>query len=566
MIGAMTRAARKAMLGALVVVCGVVVACRSERAEREPTETGHGRGHEHGETSNVRPEDYIGPEACGECHPEKHEGWQDTLHAVMNQRAAGEAVVGDWATELAYGGRTARFSREGGVPIMDLAGTRYRVTRTIGARALQEYVGVREDDPTRLEVRLPFGWWLARPGWYPQPYFDSWFDAEYDATGALAFDPFTPEATPWAARCAWCHNTYPFELRLLRDPAIGNGPEAHVELVAAERTATARAAAVRERNVLPVEELVTVGISCESCHLGGRAHADGAPLRFAPSGPDVRRKPGAPDPTRGRDEPALVNAICAQCHSTPSPRFPDGAATRNSTEALDLAAGACAQAIACTDCHDPHQQGAGAGAPDEPAHLAACTLCHQRLADERAALAHGRHPAGVASCLDCHMPRLVAGIGAFVRSHRISSPTDPRMLAAGAPNACNLCHLDRSIRWTTDELRRGWGVTIAPQAGWRAAYGELDHAVGFAWLTSRHAPVRLAAAAAFARQGDRAALPALVELLDDPVAHDRMWMLLAVEQLLGRRLAPDEYDPLAPPAARARQMSALRRAVAEARP
>ena len=27
------------------------------------------------------------------------------------------------------------------------------------------------------------------------------------------------------------------------------------------------------------------------------------------------------------------------------------------------------------------------------------------------------------------------------------------MYAAAAPNACNLCHLDRSVQWTLDELR-----------------------------------------------------------------------------------------------------------------
>ncbi|HUQ01770.1 MAG TPA: ammonia-forming cytochrome c nitrite reductase subunit c552 [Kofleriaceae bacterium] len=564
----MPAAVREAMFGVLAVIAacggGAERPERTERAERAERDSPPPAAAAN--ESNILRADYIGPDGCAECHPDKHAAWQRSLHAVMNQRAQGDAVAGAWnGASVAYGGRTARFLREDGVAIMDLAGTRYRVTRTIGARALQEYVGVREGDATGLEVRLPFGWWIARAGWYPQPYFDSWFGAERDATGALAFDPYAPEPTPWATRCAWCHNTYPFELRLLRDPAIGNGPEGHVALVSTTRSPEARAA-IREQNLLPTGELVTVGISCESCHLGGRAHADGAPQRFAPVGPHVRRKPDAPPLARGRDEPALVNAICAQCHSTPSPRYPDGAATRNSTEALDLAAGACASAIACTDCHDPHRRGPGAGAPAQPAQLAACTLCHQSLAGDTAALAHARHPAGAASCLDCHMPRIVEGIGGFVRSHRISSPTDPAMLAAGAPNACNLCHLDRSIRWTTDALRTGWGAAVAPQPSWRAAYGELENAVGLAWLTSRHAPVRLAAAAAYARRGQRADLPALVELLDAPVAHDRMWMLLAIEQLLGRRLARDEYDPIAEPAVRARQAAALRRTVAEARP
>lgn len=517
--------------------------------------------------SNVERGDYVGPAVCGDCHPDKHEQWRGSLHAVMNQRADG--VVAPFAGEtVAYAGGVARFTRERGAPVMELTAAgetrRFRVTRTIGARALQEYVGTGDDG---TEVRLPFGWWIARPGWYPQPYFDSWFGAEYD-DGRAAFDAFRPDPTPWATRCAWCHNTYPFALRLARRAGLGNGPEAHVEPIAGDTRFAS--AAIHDRNLLPVEQLVTVGISCESCHLGGREHADGAPPRFTPASPALRRVDGAPPPDAGRRDPRTVNALCAQCHSTPSPRYPDGSAARNSTEALDLARGACATGISetavcpdmlacarmlrCTDCHDPHRRGPLADAVA----IAACTGCHATLADPAAARAHARHAPADATCLDCHMPRIVEGIDGFVRSHRISSPTDPAMLAAAAPNACNLCHLDRSIRWTAAELRAGWGVALAPDARWRRAYGDLDHAVGTVWLTGAAAPPRLAAAAAFAAAADRAALPSLVALLDDPVAHDRMWMLFAVERLLGRRLTAAEYDPLAAPAVRARQARALR--------
>lgn len=70
--------------------------------------------------------------------------------------------------------------------------------------------------------------------------------------------------------------------------------------------------------------------------------------------------------------------------------------------------------------------------------------------------------------------------------------------------------------------------------------------------------MRLVAAAAYARVGDRRALPALIEVLDDPLANPRMWVLFAIEQLIGRRLDRTEYDPLAPPATRRRQLGRLR--------
>jgi hypothetical protein len=526
---------------------------------------------------NILAGDYVGPDTCGDCHEDKHDRWQHSLHASMN-RLAGDpgAVIGDFAyAHLEYGGGTVRFVHDARGYAMELTSSRgeerrFTITRTIGSRYLQEYVGIEERGPeprgdpvyTR-EIRLPFGWWVRAGRWLPRPYFDSWYGGEYAPDGTIATDPFVPDREPWATRCAWCHNTYPFEIRLVRANArdVGHGLEQWFTLAHDDRSAASRDAIARD-NLLPVGELVTVGVSCESCHLGGREHAAHprvAKPRFVPAGRDLAVRADAPDLSGGRQSAAVVDALCAQCHSTPSPRYPNGAAVRNSTEALDLFAGACAPAIKCTDCHDPHSAGPGPSSPDPPASLAACTRCHRAFSDAAIATRHTRHAPGSASCLDCHMPRIVAGISAFVRTHRISSPSDRSMLAAGAPNACNLCHLDRSIAWTVSELDRGWGVHLAPDAAWRASYGDLDAPLGPAWLAGASGQIRITAAAAYARSPlGRSALPSLELLLEDPDAYDRMWSLFAVEDVLGRRLAPSELDPLADQATRTRQVEALR--------
>jgi predicted CXXCH cytochrome family protein len=495
----------------------------------------------------------------------------------MNRRASDPgAVIGDFGgARLEYGGGTATFTRDANGFAMELAPSkaaarRFAITRTIGSRYLQEYVGVEVSGPEppgdpvyAREIRLPFGWWVRAGRWLPRAYFDSWYGGEYAPDGSIANDPFVPDRDAWATRCAWCHNTYPFEVRLVRANArdVGHGLEQWFSLARDGRSAASRAAIAND-NLLPVDELVTIGISCESCHLGGREHAARPRTvkpRFVPGSPDVIARAGAPDLEGGRHNAVVVDAICAQCHSTPSPRYPNGAAVRNSTEALDLLAGACVPSIKCTDCHDPHTAGAGPGAADPPTALAACTRCHRDLAEPSAVSRHTRHASGSASCLDCHMPRIVAGVSSFVRSHRISSPSDPVMLAAGAPNACNLCHLDRSIAWTVRELDRGWGAHLAPDATWRASYGDLDAAIGPAWLASASGQIRITAAAAYARSPlGRAALASLELLLEDPDAYDRMWSLFAVEDVLGRRLKPAELDPLADQTTRARQVEALR--------
>jgi hypothetical protein len=440
----------------------------------------------------------------------------------MNRIAAPDTVKGDFGgVKIAYQGKVAAFAREGDAFVMTLGARRFRVTRTIGTRMLQEYVGV-EIGGAPTELRLPWGWWIREARWVPANFFDSWEDDRFDA--------FDPDPAPWASRCAWCHNTYPYALRLAR--TVGRG---FAEWFTLDRTPP---------EVLPVDQLVTVGISCESCHLGGREHADDdRPIRFVPSSPLLTKAPDAPDLTGGRHNPIVVDAICRQCHSTPANTYPNGASIRNSSEALDLAASPCAPKIACTDCHDPHQ-----GGVDLQRAVAACTRCHADQANP----SHTRHQD--ATCLDCHMPRIVEGVSGFIRTHRISSPTDESMLAIGAPNACNLCHLDRTLDWTLTAIADGWGPRITPGDDWPSAYVPM----GSQWLASPSKTLRITAAAAYARLG-KVALPRLIPLLDDPVPFFRIWMQFAIEDALGRRLTRAEYDPLGDAPARAAQARRLLR-------
>jgi hypothetical protein len=462
--------------------------------------------------SNIARGDYIGPEACGACHGEQFADWALSWHRVMNAKADAKAVIGDFnSVTRPYKGGEVVLSR-------DLAGfvmttrdrertTQYRITRTIGRRALQEYVGVEAGKSD--EVRLPFGWWPRFGGWAAQPDFDPWLSE-------ASFDAHAPVREPWAERCPWCHSTYPFAQRIARAAgprAVGHGFEQYLD--------TPRTPQGNDR--LGLDEQVSTGISCESCHLGGRAHADGAPIDFLPH--RVSWRDGAPSfPTtfaEQRTDARVVNGVCAQCHSGPSPRLSDGTALRNSSEALDLAASECK--TKCTDCHDPHR-----GGFDEARAAAACARCHTTQAHPTHA---GRGHETTTTCLDCHMPRVVMGIERYVRTHRISSPTNAKLYAEAAPNACNLCHLDRTIEWTLAELRDGWDVKIAPATG---AYG--DENVGDVWLASKSPAIRLIAMHAYARSPLGTFVRAqIAKSLTDPDAYVRAWARFALEDIDRRK-------------------------------
>lgn len=453
--------------------------------------------------SNIARADYIGPQACGGCHPDEYARWSRSLHKVMN--AGPEGVIGNFDQTIRYAGGTATFAHDSAGYTMavhkDATTTRYRITRTIGRRGLQEYAGIEEGHTD--EVRLPFGWWPKRGGWFAQPYYDPWLGEESN------FDPYQPQREPWAERCPWCHSTYPFEQRIARSNlphGLGHGME---------QWFTSPPGSER----LNVKDQITTGISCESCHLGGREHAAGGPIHFVPQGATANRDVPAKPFSDERKDPDIIDHVCGQCHSGPSPRLPDRTALRNSSEALDLEASPC-RGIKCTDCHDPHRADSRA---DEQRSIAACTHCHDSLASPDAARAHAGHDQ--VSCLDCHMPRMVMGIDRMVRTHRISSPTDRTVIAAGGPNACNLCHLDRSIQWTAAELARGWDVKLP-------AFDGYEDSVGETWLHSKTAAYRIIAAHAYAHSPfARQMLPELRRNLDDKLAYVREWMQLAIAEI-----------------------------------
>lgn len=556
---------------------------------------GRGRGRrgvlssaEAASASNILPEDYLGPESCKDCHAERYQQWRSHPHSKMNRDAGLESVRGDFSgVRIAFQDGQAVFTSEGAgrdtrwFMALERQGKvvrKYRVTRTVGSRFMQFYIGVEVEGPEDAasvartsEQKLPFGYWFKLGRWLPTSYFDP-VGAETQKDGTPTFDPYErPRVHLWSQNCMLCHNTYPYVYRL----ALPNGLSGWGDglLVAAPQiqgeiqktidlAGSAPGQGVREK--IGPQHLVVNGVSCESCHFGGREHVKNErEAAFVPTSPYLKLSPEAVDKgaKTTADSAYTVQHVCAQCHCASVTLLPNGAGTWNSREALDEMGGACASRIKCTDCHDPHKPGGpeAADSRDAPA-LAACARCHEKLATPEGAAAHSRHPASAkVSCLECHMPRYTQGLEETVRTHRIVRPLEETMLAAGAVNACNLCHLDRSLSWTLGEVEKGWGRKIVPGAEWAKNYpGGLDAPLGKAWLRSALQPVRLLTTQAYARSPlGTGALPDLVRALEDPVAVNRVFGSFAVERVRGRKIAPAEYDFMALPDARHVQVEAM---------
>lgn len=533
--------------------------------------------------SNIHPEDYVGPETCGSCHEKNYEMWKDHSHRKMNLTASEESVLGDFSgIELQYGRGHAKFHRVGTDFVMSIfeggrMTRRHKVTRTVGSLYMQYYVGTQVFGPEpkthltyKLESKLPFAYLFPTESWVPEVYLDSTSEPdELYLNGKLTdyiYDQ--PPVHNWNTTCMTCHNTYPYIMRLWHLPPPydedglwqGGFPESDVSLSGPSLHQGGLDLGGGVRATHP-DELVTVGISCESCHFGGREHAiNGREIRFVPTGPEVSVATSRGAVKSDRKDPYVVNSICRQCHNSELLLHPNQASAINSDEAMDLSRGACKSEIKCTDCHNPHRRGPGSGAPDQPQHIAACLRCHEKFKEPAASLAHTRHPANSnVSCLDCHMPRFVAGLDSVTRTHRISSPSEEEMLVAGGPNACNLCHLEQPITWTLEQLETGWKRPLAASKLSPKHYGEkLAVPTGVAWLSSKNRFFRLAATEAYARSplvDDP--VPFLLHSLKDAYAFNRTFALLALQRVLDRRIGDEEYRLVGPRERREKQVEKL---------
>ena len=52
------------------------------------------------------------------------------------------------------------------------------------------------------------------------------------------------------------------------------------------------------------------------------------------------------------------------------------------------------------------------------------------------------------------MPHTSYGLLKAIRSHTIETPNIDTTLKTGRPNACNLCHIDKTLDWTAEQLAK----------------------------------------------------------------------------------------------------------------
>ena len=212
--------------------------------------------------------------------------------------------------------------------------------------------------------------------------------------------------------------------------------------------------------------------------------------------------------------------------------------------------------MSCLSCHAMHTD------PTDPAAVeawrddqleagmrgnAACVQCHQSIGDRLEEHTHHLTDSSGSQCTNCHMPHTTYGLLKAIRSHQIDVPRVGVTLETGRPNACNLCHLDRSLRWTADQLADWYGHDRPGPF----ADGDLEALPASAvWMLSGDAGQRAVVAWGMGWEEARAVSgtdwqePLLAELLDDPYEAVRF---IAARTLRGYPSGvPLDYDFVGP--------------------
>jgi len=558
--------------------------------------------------SNVLRADYAGSERCAPCHREIFAAWRDApMHRMTRVPELTDVRAPFDGRVFRFKDDTARVSADGGARFVALAsatqGTHvYRVTRVIGGRYREDFAGVEVTAATRdaavieshlggqvagAELLLPLSWVFETSSFRLKGY-----------SVMVGERPELRAGGVWNQTCVFCHNTMPYFDSTWGELAGPGAPAYQGEVVdrlmprarrwtfdVTDADALSRALADETSRVggdaggardlsseadrhaalghdihelrthlLPAH-FVELGVGCESCHGGSRAHVDDARVLpdFAPRSAFLRARPPAAWGEVTRAE--WINRTCARCHQVLFSRYPytweggdrhgrdAGGSSITSGEARDLMLGGCARQMSCVTCHDPH----GEDRRDALARLAtpagngACTRCHEPYAAPEALRAHAHHdPAGAAgSCVACHMPRKNMGLGyALTRYHRIGSPDAPARVEGDRPLECALCHVDKTVGSLAVTMEQWWGKTY-DRARLVELYGSLD-ALPLEATLARGKPHEQAVA--LATLGDahvRAALPSVARQLTNPIPLVRYYARRAVGQLRGTPCAVD---------------------------
>ena len=379
-----------------------------------------------------RVNEYTGSQSCRPCHEKFYSLWDGSHHGLAMQPVNGEFLT---KNKIAPGSKIRvgdlfylPVARGDSLYIIEYRddgdSTFYRAIHVMGGKYV--YYFLASLDGGRLQV-LPLAYDLKTSEWYNNP-----------GSGVRHFEEATDAALDW--------KSYPFTFNT-------SCYSCHVSQLTT--------------NYDPVDmtyrsEWREPGINCETCH--------------GPAGEHIRTFAAADSLEPVSDIKIISvkkftadqhNSTCGSCHAKMIPIAASFSPGDNFYDAFDLVTpedpdfypdgrdlgenytfsswemNACKESsdLNCVSCHTSSGRYKFRENPND-----ACMPCHEsRVRDPRPHTRHDPASAG-GKCVACHMPKTT-----FARmdrsDHSFRPPAPAATLEFGSPNACNICHIDKSPRW-----------------------------------------------------------------------------------------------------------------------
>lgn len=307
--------------------------------------------------------------------------------------------------------------------------------------------------------------------------------------------------------------------------------------------------------VVEATRIAELGISCEACHGPGEQHVQ---LNRESSTVDAETQSSSiVNPAKLSHQRS--GEVCGQCHShfnhqdpqltvhgpqfrpgdnlhrfgnlMSAPATPqmlsrfwgDGANRSGGREFSGMSQSACFQSgkMSCVSCHSLHDSEPADQLSAIGKSADACLQCHADLRDPQQLTQHTHHAADSSGsqCYNCHMPHTNYALFKAIRSHQVDVPQVASLVSNSRPNACNLCHLDQTLQWTSEHLADWYGTELA-----ELNEDDTSIAAGPLWALKGDAGQRVIVAWHLGWQlgretsGHQWMLPVLTQLLKDPYA------------------------------------------------
>ncbi len=361
---------------------------------------------------------FVGSASCRSCHTDIYDRWKSTLMAnvVRDPKEHPDAIIPD----LSKPNPLVKFTRDD-------------VAFTYGAKWKQRYFKKVDGD----YYPYPAQWDVIHKQWKPYTVKDDWWVKHYPG------DNFT---RPTSALCDGCHSVnYDIEKKTVTEWNVGcekcHGP-------GSEHVAKAS-----NFNILNPARMDTVAAtdSCLQCH------SQGQPLTNPIKGKHYDWPVGYSVGAKLSDFWKLEEHKAGENTFT---HFGDGTAHKNRMQGNDyITSQMYTHGVACHTCHDSHGTQHD-GLLRKPAQ-ALCLDCHGPSSPSGphapSIEAHTHHKAGStgSECIACHMPKIAQTLGDInVRSHTFRFVGPAKSDAFKIPNACNVCHTDKTTAWTADALKK----------------------------------------------------------------------------------------------------------------